>query len=290
MVDLIVIGSGYWGSAVAIRARAAGLTVRLLDDGRPGAGSRAASGIADRAAYKKELFKKYLPSDWSTSELDDSFDWLLSNGGFPVREWFWNRFAGTVPRRGDECVYVPDCGELTRRAGPVTKSKVKAGCLEKSGVTVGDDSGGEWAGKAVVVAAGVWTDDVLRRFGVKPVGVGSLYGRGLVADGKPRHPVPVSVMIRPYTKHTVREWNGRFKIGDTAERVPSPKKLEALRSVGRIVLDGYTNEEMTEGYRPVTDKFMVEKLSPRLIVATGGHRIGLGLAGLVSNRVMEALK
>ena len=98
-------------------------------------------------------------------------------------------------------------------------------------------------------------------------------------------------MIAPYVKHTVRVWpNGLWKIGDTAEKKPNEKKLENLRTVGKMVLEDYQEIAVTAGFRPVLDRFTVEKVSSRIIIATGGHRLGLGLAKLVSVKVGEMVR
>jgi hypothetical protein len=129
----------------------------------------------------------------------------------------------------------------------------------------------------------------LNKCGIKPIGVTKLAGRGIIAKGIPKEVLPVSVMIRPYCKHTVRNWFNYFKIGDTAEKQLVDKHLENLRTIGRDVLDNYQEINIQLGYRPVLDKFTVESIAG-LIVATGGHRVGLGVAGLVAKKTLEALR
>lgn len=289
--DMIVVGAGYWGAACASEARRRGRTVLVIDDADPKSGSRAASGVCDPKAYKSDVFAKYLPADWKPL-LNDSFQWLLDNGGVLTTERFRNHFAGTESRGGAECVYVPTVDTILSLAGETVRAGVVGGSLGET-VCVSGTDGRAYVGRRLLVAAGYRTDDVLRSVGVKPLGVGRLYGRGILAAGTPREAVPVSVMIKPYVKHTVRPWGAAgsnvYKVGDTAEERPNDKLLEGLRTVGRLVLSGYREAAVTEGYRPVLPQFTVEKVGRNCVVATGGHRLGLGLCGLVARKVEEAL-
>lgn len=274
--DLLIVGGGYWGAAVSFEARKKGWRVAVVDDGDKRSGTRAASGVADRSAFKSEVFRKYLPVGWSDSDLDDSFNWLLERGGETVGEYFWNRFAGTGPREGSECVYIEGPETITNLLGSTYRGRFDPSKVDY---------------KRLVVAAGYRTDEVLAQLGLDPLGVGKLYGRGIVAEGTPSLVTPVSVMIRPYCKHTVRRWgSGQWKVGDTAEKIPNEKYLESLREVGRSVLSDYREVKVSEGFRPILPKFTVEKLTPSIVVATGGHRLGLGLAGLVAKKVMEMFR
>lgn len=305
--DLLVVGAGYWGSGIAYEAAQKGWKVAVVDDGDLRAGSRNASGICDPKAYKSSVFSRYWPPEWNPSELDDSIAWLIDQGGYWVDEWFWNRFQGTTPRAGARCVY------LDGGFGALIPYRIQGKILD------GEPEGGFWnirlenregktswvEARRLAVAAGYRTDEVLDSLGLPGVGITPLYGRGLLARGSPSREVPVSVMIRPYTKHTVRPWKGRphdgswFRIGDTAEeedRVNSEsgrRRWESLLTVGRSVLDVFRPGPVIQGYRPVAERFLVEKVSgsgPPVAVATGGHRLGLGLTGLVARKVMEVLE
>jgi hypothetical protein len=89
--------------------------------------------------------------------------------------------------------------------------------------------------------------------------------------------------------------NGTWRIGDSAEEQPhdrhaSERDMANLREVGNKVFQHYTVQEVVEGFRPVLDRFLVDALRPGLVVATGGHRCGLGITGLVANKAMEMLR
>lgn len=284
--DLIVVGGGYWGSGIAFEARAKGWNVLLVDSNDPYGASRAASGIADIKAYGSSIFKKYWPADWSQEDLRESFDWLMKRGGYRQREWFWNQFKGTAPREGTDCVYIPLVTTITELTNRVYDEVGKVFVFNASDLAVDLKLGGMFRGRRLVVAAGYLTDGVLNMAGLGALGVGGLYGRGLIGHGTPTV-APVSVMIRPYCKHTVRAWGNRWKVGDTAEASIKDGPIQSLRRVATLAIPDFIEEQLSEGYRPTLDRFTVEKLTPNVVVATGGHRLGLGLTGLVAKKVME---
>lgn len=289
-MDVIVVGAGYWGVGITLRLRNAGHRVYLIDDADPRGGSRNASGICDPAAYRSEVFRKYWPADWQEGELKDSLAWLIDSGvGRRVRESFWNVYKGTQPRAAEECVYLDSPSTLLGRMYPVRRGKVCGGRVSKSGCQVLLSDGTELAASHLVVAAGYRTDEVLTALEQPRAGVSALYGRGIVVRGLPDVLTPVSVMVAPYRKHTVRHWGrGDFKVGDTAEPKDEghERHLGTLRAVADAVFpDGYSTVGTTAGYRPVTDRYHLAKHADRLIVATGGNRVALGLTGLVAKRV-----
>src|SRR5687768_3204699 len=52
MLDLIVIGGGFWGTACAVMAESLGLSVVLVDDLNPQGASRNAAGIVSLGWYR----------------------------------------------------------------------------------------------------------------------------------------------------------------------------------------------------------------------------------------------
>lgn len=299
MYDLVVIGGGYWGIGVAIEAKRKGWNTIVVDSYDKQSGSRNASAICDPAAYKSSVFNKYWPSDWHKSELDASLNWLLANGGEWVQERFWNHFAGTEPREGGKCIYLQDNFKILSRA-PRTLGKVCGIDKASYGWNITISSLSEamkfwtYQTKRVVVAAGYHTGELLVKCGIRGApDVGKLYGRGVVASGVPEgfpDMLPMTVMIKPYVKHTIRQWHDGYRIGDTGEATPNDNKLAALEEIGGSVLTGYQRTEIVAGYRPTCDRYVVEKVAPSLVVATGGHRVGLGLTGLVARRVLRCFE
>lgn len=298
--DVAIIGGGYWGRAIAQEVQRAGKTCVIVDDGDRLSGSRAASGICDPAVYKSSVFRRYMPQDWSESDLQESLHWLCSNHGRQVKEYFWNKFAGTDPREGASCIYFPPVHKLSRLWPAETVKGIAGYCettkLGRISLAVFNKHGNyqeQIRSCFVVIAAGYRSGYLAEKLvdGCK-TNVDRLYGRGIIRFARRTETVsPISVMIRPYCKHTIREWGkGVWKIGDTAEEKHSDNKFNALLDVANIGVPNYRDQIISEGYRPVMDKFTVAKLTNRVILASGGHRVALGLSGLVAKKVLEMLK
>jgi len=296
-IDLTIVGSGYWGSATANVARSKGISCCIIDDGDKQSGSRNASAVCDPGAYSSDIFSKYWPQNLDRSKLGESIDWLKTVGGYEVLEYFWNMYQDRPIRPRSKVIYLPEPETLTdqvndiRRVGRVSNIEEHQNYVETFYTNI--DNGEEFVvkSKSVLLATGYRTDSVLTEVcRMSPIGVGKLLGRGITCKGKPTTELPVSVMIKPYVKHTVRVWTkGRLKVGDTAEKVESPNKLKNLRTVMDTVVASPKSVKIQTGYRPVLDRFLVDKVSSRIVVATGGHRLGLGLSKLVADKVLEII-
>jgi len=285
--DLIVVGGGYWGAAVAFEAGLRGLQAVVLDDSDPRSGSRNASGILHPKTYSSPLFKKYMPDDWTKDDLAASFAWLKKHcGAVETVEHFtnWTRTDLGV-RKLPVGYYLPSNEALTGLVIPI-------------GVKVVDiiSQDGDWIVNGIiraprlVVAAGIHTDGVLALAGVAPVGVTALFGRGLGVRGPTPYPSPLVVQTRPYRKFETRPWGDLIRVGDTAEVRPDEAKYRAeLRAVADWLAPGSETVRWFEGYRPVCEKFTVRLVAPGLVAATGGHRMGLGLSGLVATKTLGLL-
>jgi glycine/D-amino acid oxidase-like deaminating enzyme len=283
MRDLAVIGAGYWGQATADLASELGFGVDVYDSGYHDSGSRNAAAIVDPAYLRRQVF---LPQE----EMDLSLDWLVRRlDGVWTIEHFWNLARGDpFPLRikATRSLYVNN----SRAIGlfPVSFGPVMELRQSRMGWTV---NGATYA--AVVVAAGVWTGELMLGLGVS-LPIGELWGRGWVVSGEPRHPVPVEVMIAPYQKYVVREWGeGLYHVGDTAEPIPNYERAKArLQRVCQAVFHEYRVEEENVGRRPTTTNGqpLISKQFPGLVVATGGRRLGLGLAHHAARRALGLLQ
>jgi glycine/D-amino acid oxidase-like deaminating enzyme len=288
--DLAVVGGGYWGVATALRARESGKDVILFDDSDPLAGSRNASAICDPASYKSKVFRRFWPTGWTKDDLKESLNWLLGNGGELTEEVFLNQFEGRGIRPiRPKAIYLKSNEDFLRRF-PATTAEVLG--LERRGILWElRTRTGTFLARKICLALGYRTDAFLAKAGMPLLGVGRLYGRGIIVRGTPAYPVPICVMTRPYVKHTIRQWEDGYRVGDTAERGEVKEGVDPnLLAVTESVMgDQYEVLRSVNGFRPTADKFLVDKIAPGLAVATGGHRLGLGLAGLAAKKVLEAL-
>lgn len=286
--DLLIIGAGFWGAAVALKARAAGLNITILDSQEPGAASVNSDAIIDPAAYART---DRLPPGWR-ERVPASIEWACGAfGARPVPGIFWNQYQGRAPRPTRDLVAV-DLGFALPKFRAWMR---KITHLQWDG-EAWCASGGHRS-RRVALCAGAWVDDILVASGLPPVGVSRLFGRGWVVEGEPRPEVGLErgsgrvleVMTAPYVKVMVRGWPGdRWQVGSTAERTPDAKHRERLlRVAGMVFEEGWTIVDEMQGWRPVTPQCVVREVAPGLVVATGGHRMGLGLAGLVGEEVLR---
>lgn len=288
--DAVIIGAGYWGASICEVLKESGRSVIVVDDEDSKSGTRNASAICDPLAYKSSVFSRYWPEGWDKSLLEESLSWLVEKGGVITEEYFWNLYQEREIRLRGKVIYLPHPDTISQLANPRITAHVRDIILGPDRVELSLLDSRSIVCRSLVIAAGYRSGELAYKLGVD-LGISSLYGRGIIARGEPKQSIPVSVMIKPYTKHTVRTWTrGRYKIGDTAEENPSDKKLENLRKVGKEVLGNYREESISEGYRPVTSQFLVEKIAPRVIVATGGNRVALGVSKIVADKVLGMLK
>lgn len=298
MLDTVVIGGGFWGTACAAKLSSQGREVLLLDDLRPNGASRAAAGIVKPEWYKKDIVSKILPAWWSDTLTGIGFDWLRASGLVEVDEIFINQVgkSNRDPRSRGGCYLIPS-SETIFNLHP--RQRLKASTLRKvaNGWRVSLEGAEPLTARNVVIAAGAFTDELLARSGLKPVGVAALKGRGIVARVGREFTAPHTIMTRPYTHFTLRPWGSatnscEVRIGDTIEKTEERVKQnsEILFSLAGRYTFQPSIINVLQGLRPVRNKIIADELEDGLIVATGGHRVGLCLAGGVAHHVAGLLK
>jgi hypothetical protein len=266
--------------------------VRVLDDADPLAGSRNASAIVHVHTYDSPIFADLWPRDWSREELERSLGWLVETcGARPSVETFWNldrRDLGQRTSRERPPLYLPTNGALLDL---VAAERRRVSALWRDGAEwIAETWEGPVRGRRVLVAAGYRTDEVLASAGLGTLGVRRLFGRGLLVEGRAVVALPAMVMGGPYRKYAIRDWApGVVRVGDSAERTPREGHAAFLRKLAEAIVPGGREVGWMAGYRPVLDRFTVAKLADGLAVATGGHRMALGLAGLVARRAVSML-
>lgn len=284
MIDALVVGAGYWGVAIARLLRQRGFQVDLVDDGHPRGSSRNSAGIFQKWWYKAETTSKRAPSAWDASP---DIDWLLELGlAQQTGEAFTNEMNGNS-------YYRPDCYLADPKAilslEPVQDGMVVYLRDSKEGVDAvfGHIEDPQERYRKVFVAAGAWTDKLLVRSGLEPVGVKPLRGRAVIGGHAPKDGTPSTVLAAPYKHYTTRAWGDKVRIGDTVEPTYREALPDDFLRLARPVMNGDYHFSVQDGLRPVTKQYVVEPRSDNIIVATGGHRVGLGLAMPVARRALE---
>lgn len=295
MHDLIVVGGGFWGTMTAYLARAAHRDVLLLDDLNPQGASRNAAGIVSLSWYrwrqtrdKKDIVGNIFADTFSTADAVQGVNLL--------------RDLGLLKQTGEECFtlagnrkFKSDLWLLsspqalfdqTDRTWAVVQKLVKG-----KGYWVVLTENRELLARSVVLAAGAFTDALLEASGLKPLGIKGLRGRGLLIRPHKQFDVPHTVQIAPYSHVTLRPWaDGMARVGDTVEQKPGgDEKLEPLKRIAFSLAPAYEQVKVMDGLRPVLPKVFVGEVASGLVVATGGHRVGLALAPAAAKKSLALL-
>lgn len=270
---ILVVGAGYWGTAITLGLCAAGHEVVCLDCGEPGYASRVAGGLV----YPESRLGERAPAWWTARHTAASRTYLHEAGLREYGEDVHSRYR-PQPR------FRPGLGLVDDARLPAPR-RARVERLE-AGWTV-STTAGPWSAECVVLAAGVGTDRLLERAGLPPLGVMAVPGRALLVEGPPLlRPLSLAYRLAGDTrtrKCTARNWSaGRNRVGDTVggEDGEQWEVLAAFAGPG----------ETLSGQRPALPRLHVEIQAEGLIVATGANRDGLLTAGGAALRVLELVR
>lgn len=284
--DLLVIGGGFWGTAAAIIAKEDGASVIVLDSGDPKGASRNAAGIVCSHWYRQKTIRSMTPDEWDTKEVVAGISFLDRFGLRKTGEVF-SSYSDPEKRERADCYLLGTPADLLDQVRRV--KTVVSRLVRREGFTSAETDVGTFNARFVLVAAGVKTDDLLTASGFPPTGVVPLRGRAIIAKTEITVSTPWTYMSRPYTHWTLREFGaGRVRLGDSVERINSRGFVELRKQLGEMS-PGAKVERILDGLRPVCDKFFVKRVTPRIVAATGGHRVGLGMSGYVAKRCLRLL-
>lgn len=203
----------------------------------------------------------------------------------------------------DPPAYMEALADACRAAGVeiIEGADIVSGSEGPKGVGLVDRAGNAYGGDAVVIAAGVWSDDLLEMLHGRKARIGMAAGRGysftanVEPDFLPTEPVrfpSVSVVVTPY--------RGRVRVGGTMEFMPAdapmnPARIDSIKKALSPLtrgIDLVNTEDHWMGPRPVSPdgSERVEPVSKRTFVASGhgmwgitlGPRAGEIIADLVS--------
>lgn len=296
MHDLIVIGGGFWGTACAVTARERGLDVLLLDDAHPQGASRNAAGIMSLNWYKyQQRTRIYTPT--ITIMMGALFTY--ADAAYGVR-WYQERglarFTGEAyqssigkPQFRKDCYLLNspqqmlDLGQAERgRAVQLVKGRNYWVVLTEAR---------ELLARRIILATGAFTDALLDASNIPPLGVNALRGRALVYKTVRRFETPLTYKASVGQQYTFREWgDGLVRLGDTTERGTQSQALDKMRAFALTELPVPEEIQVLDGLRPVAERMIIQAVKPGLVVATGGHRVGLALAPRAAELALKALE
>lgn len=283
--DLVVIGAGFWGSAIALELQALGQSVLLLDAQLTGAASRVAAGLVRESSLEKPLAPWWSAAHTSAcrgflerwGQLGQEF--LVSQRDTPdslgrTRQGLWllrprDILQVAVPWQVDRLQRIADRWLVHCQQEVVSAPRV-------------------------ILAAGIHCDRILQRSGLQTLGLLPLLGSALVGSATrplevPRtrgYRLPGDTRTRTVT---ARNWeSGQLRVGDTCGESQAAQ-LAMLRRWYAAV-GGQGVPQPLWGIRPGSRLgIRVEAWGPGLILASGGGRTGLASAAGVALRVRQLL-
>ena len=312
MKDLVVIGAGFWGHSTFIKARERGLNCLLVDSQEDLAASPNATGLVALSWYKKSSsLSKYLPEEWTYERIVQAFEWVKDFGNLDETGFVF--YNGTTEEYKDKegCYLLPEDSPLLDFS-PYGEEELLFGekvtklSEVEGGLRVHFDGGAYVDAEKVMLAAGVWTDRILRASSMRQTMVECLLGRAFLVDVENKdlpEDRPLKVMSAPYQFTWIRPQYGGYRTGDSVEEIGCPEEVEFQTPLDQTkyeskfldpVRDRAEEVEIQgikQGIRPSTESVICDVWDDKgnLVVATGGGRVGLALSGIVSKTALELL-
>lgn len=289
-VDVVIVGAGLFGSMTARLLENMGYETVVIDAGEPMAASKCSFGV-----WKEGWINPII-----RAEVDHGRGLLENIGGIEEVE-FANLKNGKY-----EVFQRTDCSKILLQKKEANLIPCKVSSMRAKEVLYDDDRLVVTAKKAVIVAAGVWTSQVLGLMnGLKNVPqVDSLWGATLDVGLKVEEnrvlewaPYKQCVLVRNKTGNA-------FSFGDGCT-VKNPKKGDPriekasnriLTNLYNIVGTRVSNDKITdvkEGYRPYLKKGspnFINQHAPWLFSATGGAKNSTILCGHIALKLYEKIK
>lgn len=294
-MDIGIIGGGFYGVAVSMLAEESGHSTTIYDAHSEDAASPCAMGVVDPDWFDSEGTN--IPERFDEEDCDWALEWLMKKGDLDYVDEHYSTMYGTENKLRPESKVMGDPHEFLQKVDRVDGTATKIGEVDgKWGIEFSDRD--PVFHDAVVVAAGVHTDEILEASGFPPVGVKPLVGRARIIDPEDEKSfdAPHEYYYQAYSHCFIRPWRGNYRIGDSVEgREPSDERLEELTDAARDIVGDFDVIDQFEGHRPVVkgdngNQFTVEYLASGAIAATGGHRIGWMTSPLAAKWVLDLLE
>lgn len=289
-MNVLVVGTGFWGTAIAMRLRRHH-DVLTIDSREGRSGSGAAQGLARLDWLRSATLGRVIPSWWSRAHDEAAEAHLVGLGPLGVTERVTTWANPGLKERPGMLLLDPS----KARSAPDFALRVTKVESSKLGARVETDGNpGSWMADRVVLALGAWTDHILRRSGLQPLGVDVLSGSTAIVTGLPMNGSSVLTHIwAPYRHVSARTWGKECALvgASMAKGLDDQEQYEAMLARARGIWPGLEVVTRLQGYRPVGPggQAYVGEVAPNVIAATGGARIGLVLAGGIARRVEELI-
>jgi len=283
--ELVIIGAGFWGSAIALELQAQGQSMLLIDGELAGSASRVAAGLVRESSLVKPL------APWWNAAHTEACRGFLERWGQRGDEFLVSQQNATAgPGRIRPGLWQLRPQDILQPALPWHVERLQP-------------TQGRWlvhcrqeviSAAQVILAAGIHCDRILRRSGLEPAGLQPQPGAALV--GSTTHPLemprtrgyrlPADTRTRTVT---ARNWGaGQLRVGDTCG--PSQTAQLTMLHHWFAAAGGQRVPQPLWGIRPrYRQGILVQPWRPGLILASGGGRTGLAIAAGVALRVHQLL-
>lgn len=299
-LDVVVVGSGFWGSAIARQLKKAGLNYVVLDNGDLSSGTRNSGAYTCLRWFDSGTVTKHMPLEWTIERIEKWINWLHHNEYIePVGQWIWNKMAGGRWTRYHDCYLMKDVSAFCNKTK--AKSAIVDKVEDKGKSCVIHTNFGKVKAGMVVLATGAWTDSILQASGFAGIGVEGLTGRAILVnplESEIKKQLQywkgevITINIRPFKNYDLLPNSDNWwYFGATTEKILSDKSYDEMLSSLSTVF-GESNvivKKTLTGVRPVFDQG-ISRVSGRIVAATGGGRIGLALAGPAAEDVLKIVK
>ena len=274
MAKVIIVGGGLFGSTIAHTLhRLTKHDVMLIDKPRPGAPSLCAACLT-----KPSWLSGLHDYEIGLNQLKDTFS---------SQQYIQFKMYG---KKLEPMFWVPRNTVLMRKGFKTVKSNVLSVSPGKVHIQIRGNEYYVAKAKYIIVAAGVWTKELLPDVELK-----GLVGTALWFEGKIEQ--PQVKMWAPYKQVVAfNDCNKRIWVGDGSAILEknwiSAKHGKATFDRARKVVKGHKLIKGLEGTRPFTkDKMGILEFRPgNLIVSTGGAKNGIALAGIHAAKILETIK
>lgn len=198
--------------------------------------------------------------------------------------------------------YCRSLAALAERTGVeiITDAEVVAGHAGADAVSLVDSLGRAHTADELVVAAGAWSDDVLRAVCGRGAATGQASGRGysFTVDADPSH-LPDGPVYLPAQRVVLTPYQGAVRVAGTMEFAApdAPLRSGRIEAIGEQVsplltgIDLHSTRDHWVGPRPVSSdgRPAIGTVRERVTVATGHGMWGIVFGPVTGERVAEQL-
>ena len=285
MIDLLIVGGGYWGVASALAAEKNGLSVYMVDGDDHMNGSKAAGGHFSLKWFKGKF------KDGMARAYEDALAMgvLFDTKGAVIntlydRKKFGNKY---LKPKGDWWTFTPEQFLSLR----LPDKKLLVSKIKKTDTVELQTNCGNIKSRNVLICAGAWTDTLLHMSDLPRVGVSALAGSAISFKGENIDKL-ILHQTTPYRQISIRNWGqGCVRIGETSEHKEHEHQQYLDKMIGTVRhhLGGYRPCELYRGYRAMRKKPFIGKVADNIYVATGGGRNGGVMSFYAARKIVSSI-